>query len=124
MAEVIRVGEFPMQYFDAEKSYFALLIADQFLSASVCEIKGGVLQGRHYHQRPRDGDEAMIVFHGAFRVVTDSGSTTHDVCRDGPVFILVKSGESVQLCNLSEDDPVRFFVILVPPFEPGELHFP
>jgi hypothetical protein len=123
MAAIVSIDSIPMHYFKEENSYFGLVWEDLFTSISVCQLLPGQVQTRHYHQRPDDGNEVLLIYAGKFEVVVDEQVTMHDCSEKGPLLVAYKSLERGCIRNLDLETPVKFLNMFSPPFKEGELYF-
>ncbi len=123
MAKIIALDTLPTYYFDKENSYFGVVAEDHFISISVCQILPGQEQEQHYHERPENGDEFLIIYSGKYEIIIDIESRIYDSAQDGVIMVMVDPLERARIKNLDERHPVNFLNIFTPPFQKGELKF-
>lgn len=122
MAKLIPLDLVPLHYFEEENSYFGQACEDSFTSVSVCQIAPGKMQAKHFHERPDDGNELLLIYAGKCEVVVNDEVTVHDCAVSGPLLVSYQSLEKGCIRNLDPAAPVKFLNIFSPPFRQGELH--
>ncbi|TDB80747.1 hypothetical protein E1264_33710 [Actinomadura sp. KC216] len=122
--QIVASNELPLQDFTDERIEARLFPVAKFCDAAMGIVRAGVAQRHHVHDRPDKGDEVIFVYGGRFRVRGDfpGSDRVFDVSTEGPVYISVPAGMACSLENLGTE-PVRFFSVFSPRFEPGEIRY-
>jgi hypothetical protein len=121
--DVVIIDEQPRVEFGHENIQGFLLPEVRHASASVGIIPPHRSQRHHRQRRPDDGIENVFIFRGTFAIEPPHrGLERHDCARQGPVFVQVPSGSAFSIRNVG-DEPVWFYTVFSPPFQPGEIEF-
>ena len=108
------------EYWPTENLSFKPLLREKHLSISLDEMKSEAETPYHYHDRPNNGKETLIIFQGKIKLKTENVEKVFDVDQEGPVLLVIDSNEYKQIKNVGDKD-AKILAMFTPPFDLKEV---